>query len=162
FGWALFALGLPLFFWLARRVVASESEAVARGRRSATALGGTTKFAAKPVVLALVALAFPAAWNQAIRPAPPPGALAGNLLPSPPPQWTGPAVAGSDWRPVFESADAQVAGRYRSGPAEVEVFIAYYREQSQGRELGAYHNDPAGGGQRIASSSTEAADRRFN
>ena len=51
----------------------------------------------------------------------------------------------TDWRPVFEGADAQAVARYVKDGDSIDLFVAYYERQGPGRELAAYQNDVNGG-----------------
>lgn len=46
----------------------------------------------------------------------------------------------SDWRPVFKGADAQATHRYVKGSKTVDLYVAYYERQGNGREVAAYQN----------------------
>jgi exosortase A len=137
YGWVFFGIVIALmlaaawpFFdrpvdalWLEERLV----------RNAAGAAPGTGAMSA--VAVAAIALcALPVVWMAATAPAPPRLAPAVFALPSVP-GWH-PVPAGRDWRPFFAGADRFAAARYRDRRGrEVDLVIAVFDDQSQGREL---------------------------
>ena len=54
--------------------------------------------------------------------------------------WQGPLPAQPDWAPTFQGPDAERRAAYRSADGTVEVYVAAYAEQRQGRELVHHRN----------------------
>jgi hypothetical protein len=61
--------------------------------------------------------------------------------------YTAPTVAGAtlrlgneDWQPRFMGADEQVRANYDFASASIQLFVARYDEQGQGKELMGYRN----------------------
>jgi exosortase A len=99
-----------------------------------------------PLIVTIVAVALaavPPAWSAAIS-------AAGTH--SPPVAFELPTVAGwkrertdSHWRPHFNGADLTRMGRYRSTDGKVvDLFVAVYARQEEGRELVGYGQGAAG------------------
>ncbi len=137
YGWIFFGLVIALMLAVAwpffdRPVDALWlDESPVRGTAAAAPGAGAT---AAMAVAAIALCALPIAWLAATAPAPPRLAPAGLALPTVA-GWE-PAAAGRDWRPRFAGADRQAAGRYRDRRGrEVDLMIAVFDDQSQGREL---------------------------
>lgn len=143
FGWAVFAVTMMVFFFIASRTSAAEAgwpaPPVASGRPTQP---GALWLAAG---LSVIAMAVGPIWN-AVAPlqaaAMPPS---NALLPVDPAGWQGPAsYHGGDWLPTYPNADATQAGTYSNAGQQVTVFAALYASQVQGRELVGYGNSIAG------------------
>jgi exosortase A len=91
------------------------------------------------MMLTLIAPAY-ASLVEAV-PAAPGGALA---APTAKPPWTALAGAG-DWHPSFPKADERLLQTYGDGRQKVHLFVAYYRTQSEGKELIHSGNEVADG-----------------
>lgn len=61
--------------------------------------------------------------------------VAAIAAPSPQGAWSGEAEAGSVWRPRFHGAATETEHRYSGPEGSVRCYIAYYANQTQGREL---------------------------
>jgi exosortase A len=151
FGWVIFAITMIAFFLIARRLP------VAPPRPQSTQADiSTPKRSLFAVALALGALAFGPLWNlfMPVRAASLPSA--NEMLPRSVASWTGPDDAfDTPWKPVFNGADQQQFGRYSDGARSVEVYVADYATQAQGRELVGYDNSVVGAG---AETLSEARD----
>jgi len=134
FGWMVFAVFMAIFFVIERHLPEQPDEKV-----SVPAAPPHAVVHWSAVALAVVPLlALFAVWHAlAARPA------AGKLeLPSAPATWSV-AGAGTDrWRPVLIGADeaGQLSYRRIDG-ASIDVHVALYRWQAQGKEFAAYWND---------------------
>jgi len=133
FGWGMFAVAMVAYFLIVRRWQAP-AEPAGAGETAASA----ASLRPVAVLLAAAVLALPAAWywlddNRAD--AQDEGVDAGSSQRSP-------------RAPEFVGADHQVAADFvRAGKHEdpaVEVFVATYLEQKQGRELAGFGNRPEG------------------
>ena len=58
--------------------------------------------------------------------------------------WQGPSGQSSDWTPKFRGADGEILVTYKRSGRSLEVYVNWYRSQSQGRELIGYGNSLAG------------------
>lgn len=98
-----------------------------------------------PIAAAALAIgALPIAWSAAIAS----GASvpAGALNPPEVPGWTRAAPAGLPWRPAFANADRFVQASYRSTDGQrVDLAIAVYARQAEGRELVGFGQGAASG-----------------
>ena len=70
----------------------------------------------------------------------PPVNMPSPLLPLAEDGWAGPTVAGTDSAPTFEYARDVLSGIYKSEFGSVELHIAFYSDQSQGKELVSRNN----------------------
>lgn len=136
YGWIFFGVVIALmlaaawpFFdrpvdalWLDERLVRD-------GAATAPGTGATAAAAAGAIALC----ALPVVWMAGTAPAPPRLAPAGLAMPAVA-GWQ-PLPAGRDWRPRFAGADRLAVGRYRDRSGrEVDLVIAVFDDQSQGRE----------------------------
>jgi len=143
FGWAVFAVTMVIFFFIASRTSADEAgwpaPPVASGRQ---AQPGALLLAAG---LSVIAVAAGPIWN-AVAPLQAADMPSSDLLlPADPAGWRGPAsYHGSDWLPVYPTADAVQIGNYSNAEQQVTMFAAVYASQAQGRELVGYGNSIAG------------------
>jgi len=87
---------------------------------------------AKAAVVATLAL-LPLA--MALPPTGDVSSASGLQLPRLSGAWEGPRAAASNWQPTFVGASASARGAYYSGSRVVEVYVAEYATQEQGREL---------------------------
>ncbi|HET7202977.1 MAG TPA: exosortase A [Steroidobacteraceae bacterium] len=144
FGWALFALLLLVFFWGVPRWLDLDHggnrrpavPACTRGRRA-------DLVALVPAVLALLLMPSLVTWASARQTrgvAGPPviePAIAG---------WEGPLQADDGWDPVYAGADSRLRAAYRRNGQQVEVYVAAYAFQAQGKEIVGYGNSLLGEG----------------
>lgn len=141
FGWVLFAVALAPFYMFARRLEPAELSA-ARPAGAPASLPALSLAAAAGLALAA---AGPLAWQRAEQAAAVPVAAMPEL-PAAAPGWRLEA-AGSGWRPDFQSADAELGGRFVAADGgDVELWLVHYADQHQGKELVYYANriaDPA-------------------
>jgi exosortase A len=136
YGWVLFAVALVPLILIARRLAgehdtgavdaaASSVPATGRWRRRDTAIAG----------LLAVVLALPLMFVHAGRG----GASAGRLELTLPEGRDGWQLAASSeqpaWEPSFMGADGEVLASYVRDGVRVDVYLAVYRSQGQGREL---------------------------
>ncbi|HEV7609499.1 MAG TPA: EpsI family protein [Steroidobacteraceae bacterium] len=134
FGWALYALSMGVFFWIASRTPLG-------ARREAAPLAVApppSRAMATGVALALVAAATgPAVGIFApVRAADArPRALLGVAS-----GWTGPAPAASSWKPNYPNSDRSELGEYQRDGAVARAFVAEYDSQRQGKELVGFDN----------------------
>jgi EpsI family protein len=144
FGWALFGVLLAVFFWGVPRWVPLRHEPAAEtvapapaqrpGRAQVVALG--TTLAAMLLVPVLVGRAH--ARQMQANPAS--VAVAATAIPG----WDGPLAPDPAWTPRFPQADARSRVAYRRDGRQVEVFVAAYAFQSQGKEVVGYGNSLLG------------------
>lgn len=150
FGWVVFAVTMTVFFLIARRLPAADSEpapgspiCVVKKLRVPVARG---------LLISLAALALVPAWNllAPLKAAAPPSQDA--LLPRNPGRWLGPdpSIDGA-WQPVFEGAHLSAKGDYIDDGRRLSLFTAVYLQQVQGRELVGYRNSIAGEGVTVIS-----------
>jgi len=132
FGWGLFAVLMAVFFVIARRLPPSSEPA-----HATSPLRGGFSYAG--VVAACVAMIIGPAWSLAVATSDA-EQVAARELPTNPGAWRGPLVAGNSWQPHFPGADAQQHVEYRSASSAVEVYIATYASQRQGKELVGFDN----------------------
>jgi exosortase A len=136
FGWGMFAVAMTLYFLIVRRWQAPEAPTAELPAAPPPPFAG--------FALALFVLAVPGAfvWGDDNRASSP--AVAPHHIDA--------ARAGFDavdyteiGPPLFFNADDIQARAFKLDGAHVETFVAAYREQAQGRELGGFTNKPAGG-----------------
>lgn len=151
FGWVIFAVTIIVFFLIARRLPIAPPRP--QSTHVDTSMPRCWLFA---IALALGALAFGPLWNLfvPVRAASLPSAS--EVLPRSVGSWRGPDdVPDTRWKPVFNGADQQRFGRYSDGARNVEVYVADYATQAQGRELVGYDNSVVGA---VAETLSEARD----
>ena len=139
FGWCVFAVTMVMFFVLAARFKEAPVKA-----NSATDFGMSPSSAIPSsgcaLALSLLAVVGAPIWQAALLQRPG-AAVHAILLPRISSGWMGPANdVQSSWHPVFEGADAHAFGRYQQGASTIDVFVAEYRDQRQGKKLAGYHN----------------------
>ena len=144
FGWLLFGLMLIPFIMIARKIEHIE-QAYMRGdneRASVVVRPGDAGHASWLVVAGMVITLPLLVWGRA------PLERQGPLemeLPSVA-GWQGPEPYAGIWQPVFSGANGEAQGVYRRGGAIIDIYVNWYRSQSQGRELIGYGNSIAGPG----------------
>jgi exosortase A len=137
FGWAVFAVMMALFFWIASRFPSGVQPSLALDEIKAPVTGRWNyAYAALGFVL------IPG-WNVLApsRASPPPteDQMHADFLP---PTWKGPLQTGDPtWNPVFAGADVQRLFGYQSADGtRVSLYVAAYRRQKQDEELVGYYN----------------------
>lgn len=148
FGWALFAVTMLVYFWLANRVPvqaqpagsspSADSDSGERSpsdRRRSLMLGFAIALAAVSVGPALGSISSVA--RAQTNPGP--------LLPAVAGLWSGPFETADKWNPSFPGSDRRRLGEYRSNATTASVFVAEYSEQRQGKELVGYDNSIVNG-----------------
>ncbi|WP_129645557.1 exosortase A [Peristeroidobacter agariperforans] len=140
FGWVVFAVAIGLFLYLASRMP--------QGRAADPMIERTSQ--PQPVsrrawlIAACTAVAVALGPWQASRVsagAREPASVLPTLT-----GWNGPDNAVGEWRPKFPSADQLLLGSYSANGQSVDVFVAAYREQHQGKEFGSLGNSSLGEG----------------
>lgn len=145
FGWSVFAVTMATFFLIASRMEASGVSDGWPAPAAATRQQTQPGVALLALGLSLLALAVGPAWNALVPLQAAPMPAADTLLPRNPGAWSGPVSSkGTDWAPVYGSADAVQMGMYSSGTQQVTMFAALYASQAQGKELVTYDNSVAG------------------
>jgi EpsI family protein len=146
FGWALFGVLLAVFYWGVPRWLhlshASTNEPVApapaqRPIRAQVVALGTTLLA-----MLLVPVLVGRAQARQAQASPASVVLAATDIPG----WEGPLAPDPAWTPQFPQADARSRVAYRRHGRQVEVFVAAYAFQSQGKEVVGYGNSVLGDG----------------
>lgn len=141
FGWAVFAVAIALFLYLASKMPPQDRAADPMLER---------KSQPRPVprrawpITAFTAVAVAVGPWQASRVsagAREPASVLPTLT-----RWNGPDDAVGQWRPKFPSADRLLLGSYSADGQRVDVFVAAYREQHQGKEFGSLGNSSLGEG----------------
>ena len=141
FGWMVFAVMMVVFFLLARRFKIHERAPVAVAPPASAGNGRSLGLA---VAVACV-IATPAwAFLRSVNPAqlPPPVSLTTHT----PPGWSqGAESATPDWNPVFVGTDNVIRAIYQNPIGRrVQVYLASYAVQAQGKELVSYGNSLIG------------------
>jgi exosortase A len=142
YGWIFFAIVIALILAAAWPFFDRAADAPWFDPASLAGRGGG---AIGPVAAAAVALAaFPVIWSTAISAAATRSVPADFALPEP--QGWQRLPPARDWRPGFAGADRMFAGRYRDGGGrEVDLVVAVYARQSEGRELVGFGQGAAPG-----------------
>lgn len=91
------------------------------------------------------AILLPHAWGTAVAARPGDALPAVIHLPDPA-GWSRAIIGGAPWAPLFDGADHQLIGRYRDGRGNsVDIAVAVYAKQAEGRELVGYGQGEAPG-----------------
>lgn len=138
FGWVVFAITMALFFYWASRMPQSEALVAPKSAHSTGNSRGRIWLAAVLSAIAVAAGPLRAAQAHAN-----PSSDAA-VLPQLAGEWSGPHPATGEWQPKFSRADASAQGMYRALEREVEVFVAHYADQRQGKELNSSGNSVLG------------------
>jgi exosortase len=158
-GWWLYAAVLAVFFGIAHRLHAplaipvSRADECSRRRRSAALLAatlGAIGLAGGPLLLTLTSPVSGARERSSALP---------SALPAPAAGWTQQARAAPDWQPVFHGADRAESATYQASSGSVEVFVARYQMQVEGRELVSTANSILGNGQRSIAPESDSVAR---
>jgi exosortase len=145
FGWFLFAGAMAIYFFIVRRWPAPPLPAAVPPPSGARAVP------ARGLALAAAALAIPAIAPLADANIATVGAARAHALPVRVADWERAQPAGPiGGAPTFRDADVGEQATFTRGGAAVQAFSAVYLEQSQGRELTGFHNQPLGDGFRQA------------
>jgi exosortase A len=143
FGWALFAVAMAVFFFLASRLPARPIATSAASAVTGASAGWRPLGLALLPVLPALALAPALSWEAMRGDA---TAIPAALAPVPVAGWSGPLAVSSPWRPIFIGADSERFAAYERGTAVVEWYTADYAFQRQGRKLLGYYNSVIGHG----------------
>lgn len=143
FGWVVFAVTMALFFLTSRYLPVAADPAVHPAHTPQASSTGAQWPGFGMLTATLVCVAVAPAWAAVLNQR---SALAVEPinLPSAPPGWNGPAPGYSAWHPVLQGADARTSGWYRHNMDVVEVLIADYAEQRQGKEINGFGNSITG------------------
>jgi exosortase len=138
FGWLLFGVAMAVLLLIERRIPVDPRSS---RHPAAPVPAGSKTSPALALLLLMAVLGGARLWHWlAVRPS-----TEGISLPAAPAGWQKVRSA-SGWSPRFAGADAEKDALYQSPDGgQVEVFIALYRSQEQGKELGGYDNDVLGG-----------------
>lgn len=136
-GWTVFAIVMALFFyWGSRWHDAPPAPArSADATRDAELRDGPSPRAAGVIAVAAIALAIaPAAfgvWSS------PPASAAISPVPAPAPRggWSAIRTPPSGWVHGYHGAESEVRAVYEKSGALVELYLGFYRDQTQGKEL---------------------------
>ncbi len=138
YGWLVFTLLMSAWFLVGAAFRDREPEATPRNRSepdpkpsSSLSKGRRASIAG----LAVLALASWPAFDSLLSFRAGQGAVAAIAVASPAAAWTLEAVDSTVWHPLFHGATSESSGRYVTRDGSVQVHIAYYANQSQGREL---------------------------
>lgn len=143
-GWLFFAVVVFFMMWIGLRF----RDPVRKRKVEDEESGPIAATRAAPAAIAFyVAVATATAAGGAMYPAYA-AYRAGEVLPSAAVHVAAPQqIAGwklssetSNWAPVFEGADAQATLRYNKGTNSVDLYVAYYERQGNGREVAAHQN----------------------
>lgn len=144
-GWYMFAGMLPLLYVVGRFMEDTPMRGTAaKSVIPETKPGRPVRLVSIAICAALIGCAAPLALKQLDAGTP---VAEGSTLTMPrgSGRWTGPHEVRDTWAPVFYGADEEHLVRYDKGSESVFVYVAYYREQSQNKELINVENDIAGG-----------------
>jgi EpsI family protein len=163
FGWVLFAIALPGFFAIAKRL-GVEVSGGASAPQAALQADAVVRRREWPMLVRMLpvtlALAAPHVWGSMI---------AGQeflahavALPAAGGSWKEAAISQSSWSPRFDNADGKILREYTRASDTVVVYRAWYVQQRQGRELGAYDNSIAGDRRAVPGAPVSAAGKMYN
>lgn len=140
FGWALFGGFMVVFFLIGRALPATSAAgpSIAAGPPRIGAGGAALRIA---TCIGLLAVAPVWAALLAGGTGAPPAAA---TLPVAPGGWSGPDTAAGDWHPVMRGADSTATAAFGSPAGHVEVYVAYYAAQRQGKEMVGFGNSLLG------------------
>jgi exosortase A len=145
FGWGMFAVAMALYFLIVRRWQAPADAPEAAGPPSMTGLSKSG------VLLAAVVLAVPAAWYG----------LDDNRHRLDSSSSASEFVPRSPGAPTFVNADVYESSQEDHSGARVDLFVASYLQQVQGKELAGFQNRPEGPDLQRLSSVTPADARHI-
>lgn len=147
-GWGLFVIIMAVLFWIGWRLreegdeqnINTTTERLDNGLSSKS----TTYRPWRVVVVTIAALIILASgplvarWLQASA-----AYSASQFIlhaPSAPKGWSGPQETNYGWQPQFQGADTLLHRMYTRDGRQVSLFVAYYRQQRQGKELIHFDN----------------------
>jgi EpsI family protein len=141
YGWVLFAIALIPLFFAARRLAYGDGVVDASAPATRQAADGSWRLRDTAVVAILgVALSLPLALIYEGPAAAPAGSVELEL-PEGRGGWRLVASPQREaWEPSFDGADGEVLASYVRDDVRVDVYLAVYRSQMQGRELVAERN----------------------
>jgi exosortase A len=155
FGWAVFAVMMLLYLFIARRIVPPVRDEISAPAMDGIAAGGAR---AGSMLIALACVAAMPAWAilNPVEPAVLPAE--GASLPQPPTGWSRVSSGSPAWNPVYIGADREERGEYVDALGRhLEVFVATYAMQRQNKELIAYGNSLIGANEGAVVSGNRAA-----
>ncbi len=148
-GWVFFAIVVFLMMWIGMRFRdpvrdnATRNEALI-GTQAYTAPTALVYYFAVAIVSAVVIFGFPA--YATYRQNQPGIAVSASVeFPARVGEWRT-STKSSSWQPSFKGATAQRVQTYIKDGQSVDLFIAYYARQGDGREVAAYGNQVYNGG----------------
>lgn len=139
FGWVLFAVILIPFFLIARWLEGREDNTEEDTIIGETLVPANATLAAIASVC-VISLLPVLVWGRLVQNEPAPVIIELPGLA----EWQGPSEGNSNWQPVFRGADGEALASYSRDGRSLEVYVNWYRSQSQSRELIGYGNSLAG------------------
>jgi exosortase A len=137
YGWIFFGVVMALLFWIGSlwREPAGTAGPVRIADGSGPAVVPDAP-AAKLVVLALLAIVAAALWRAVPLPAAQQGTAVAPLAPlQGVPGWTATEPPRTGWKPHYSGFARELHQGFASGEAIAGVYVAYYRDQTNGGEL---------------------------
>ncbi len=169
-GWLFFAVVVFVMMWIGLRfrdpVRSKKSEGAVPGAVPGTreAPNAVALYLGVAVITAAAAAAYPAYAAYRQNDAPPPVRVH-IAFPSEIGSWRS-SPQSSDWQALFRGADAHATRRYTRGDDAVDLYVAYYERQGNGREMAAYpnrvYNDKIWQKRRMESATVNLADQRVD
>lgn len=145
FGWWLFAIGLGIFFVIARLLPLRRATRAGRGATHEVGPGTARAVIGGRMVLVAVLLGLaPAYYGFAANRS---SALAARTTSGLPPgrgAWSGPEAANFAWHPEFVQPTFETRAAYRAASGSVFVDVTYYAVERRGAKLVGYGSDPRG------------------
>jgi exosortase len=138
FGWAVFAVVMVFFFFVANRLPLGDSPTTRLETQSALP---SLRASVVSLFLAASMLAVAPIWS-AMQPAL--GLTTELKMHQPTDSHWQPRSEFAEWRPLYRGADAEWRAVFTGGPEHVEVFSAGYAVQAQGKELIGFGNTAFG------------------
>lgn len=144
FGWAVYALMLFPFLYVAGKIEAGNVSAPGpAGTNAATTTDNqpADKFS-KPVILTTLVILVSASMMPVVKNFEPENRMLLVELPVPHNDWQRASLMTdrANWTPAYVGQNTEQIGRYTSGRREVVVYVNAYLTQEQGRELVGYSN----------------------
>jgi EpsI family protein len=136
YGWVLFALVILILFLVGMYWREDSEEDTLHGKGVNVASTAFSNWTVNVFVgLALGVIAIGPFWAQSVLQ---PNETSGNWRLEPPAAhgfWQPSELQMTDWRPIFVNADDELFSTYVNGDKMVGLYIAYYRQQTQGKEV---------------------------
>jgi exosortase A len=147
FGWVVFAVTMALFFFIASRLESSPRMALGVAR-------AVPLVKSRYAIVALGLMVVPA-WNVLVPAPTAPKPTDSDMRPTSLDRWRGTDRTDYlSWTPMFVGADEESVATFADDDSNrVEVYVAAYRSQAQGKELVGYHN-------RLLSDADDVVDAR--